>query len=233
MLKANKFVSSCSKLAIGFALVLLATSLVFGFTACSNPSDDSGSDSYAVQPDHSNSCGAYAAAYYLADTNQIKKSEIKRKADDIYNNGNVQFGSSFSNIVYNGDTLDLSSYINPASLRDYLSDNNFATRATLKLISASATGYAEQLVNALKDVIGITIPDSDRIDNFEDGFADCDYCIEIITVGDHRLHYIFTYYKDGELYTRDPGDATEYKRSEITTAHGSYRFSNSGIFIKK
>lgn len=222
MKKINKIITAA----------LLASALLFSFTACNNAADskDDG-DGYAVQPKHSNSCGAYAAAYYLTDTNQIKKADIKKTADEIYKN--VQFGESGKAIPFDEDTLDISAYSDPVKLRDYLNTNNLAASATLKMISdEDAQTYAEGMIIKLKKALNITVPDTDRIASFEDGMKDCDYCLEIVAVGDTRLHYLFTYIKDNEFYTRDPGDGKEYKRSEITEEIPKYRFSNSGVFIK-
>ncbi|MBO4639093.1 MAG: hypothetical protein J5710_04990, partial [Treponema sp.] len=48
------------------------------------------------------------------------------------------------------------------------------------------------------------------------------------------LHYVLTYWKDGTLYTLDPGRGKEEPRENFidgTTARWS--FCNSGIFVKK
>ncbi len=41
-----------------------------------------------------------------------------------------------------------------------------------------------------------------------------------------------TYKKSGVLFSRDPADGKEYKRSEIQTAHPKYQFCNGGVFLK-
>ena len=118
-------------------------------------------------------------------------------------------------------------------MKAYIDSNHLATSATLKLISdTAATEIPETILVALADssALNFNIPDENRIDSFEDGFTGCDYCIEIVTSGTSSLHYVLTYKKGNEFYTRDPDDGKEYKRSDLESEYG---FSNSGIFIKK
>ena len=232
----NKFFSSCSKLTRCFALALLAASLVSGLVSCKPSSDEDDNnepEAYTAQPEHSRSCGAYALAYYLAKTDQIKYSEIETKAEDIYANGNVQFPEDTIATIPLFGSFNCGSYSNPEGLKAYIDSNHLATSATLKLISdTAATEIPETILVALADssALNFNIPDENRIDSFEDGFTGCDYCIEIVTSGSSSLHYVLTYKKGDEFYTRDPDDGKEYKRSDLESEYG---FSNSGIFIKK
>lgn len=238
MKKINKFFSSCSKLTRCFALAILTASLVSSFVSCKRDSGDDNEEPevYTAQPEHSRSCGAYALAYYLAKTEQIKYSEIKDKAEDIYTNGNVQFPEDTIATTYLFGSFNCGRYSNPEGLKDYIDSNHLATSATLKLISdTEANSNAEYILIELAapSALNFNIPDENRIDTFEAGFTGCDYCIEIVTSGSSGLHYVLTYKKGNEFYTRDPDDGKEYKRSEIKNTHTSYEFSNSGIFIKK
>lgn len=230
----NKFFSSCSKLTRCFALALLAASLVSGLVSCKPSSDEDDNnepEAYTAQPEHSRSCGAYALAYYLAKTDQIKYSEIKDKAEDIYTNGNVQFPEDTRASITGVGNFDCSGYSDPARLKAYIDSNHLATSATLKLISDTAVTEIPEAILielAAPSALNFDIPAENRIDSFEDGFTGCDYCIEIVTSGSSSLHYVLTYKKGNEFYTRDPDDGKEYKRSDL-----EYGFSNSGIFIKK
>lgn len=240
MKKINKFFSSCSKLTRCFALALLAASLVSGLVSCKPSSDEDDNnepEAYTAQPDHSKSCGAYALAYYLAKTEQIKYNEIKDKAEDIYANGDVQFPDNTNPAITLGSDsiyVNCSKYSDPSKLKAYIDSNHLATSATLKLIS-TASNLAETILISLAEpsALNFDIPAENRIESFEAGFTGCDYCIEILKSGTAGLHYVLTYKKGDEFYTRDPDDGKEYKRSEIKNTHTSYEFSNSGIFIKK
>ncbi len=233
MKKNNKFFSSCSKLTRSFALVLFAAVLFSGMVSCkqnSGEDDNIEPEVYTAQPENSISCGAYSLAYYLAKTNQIKYSEIGEKAEDIYNNGNIKFPD--------GTELDINSYhfncsgtSDPAKMKNYIDSNELATSATLKLIAdVDNNTNAEDIIIALASPLNFNIPAENRIANFEAGFNGCDYCIEILYIGNTGLHYILTYKKGDEFYSRDPADGKEYKRSQLDT---DYAFTNSGIFIKK
>lgn len=95
---------------------------------------------------------------------------------------------------------------------------------------ATASTEAEVLLADLASGLGITGITS--LSSFDQGFSDSDYCIEIIKSGSSSLHYLLTYKKSGVLFSRDPADGKEYKRSEIQTAHPKYQFCNGGVFLK-
>lgn len=211
------------------AALLMAASLLFGLTSCGNDSDsDSTPDPvadttvYTAQEDDSSTCGAYAMAYFLTRTGQIAESDIEKTANRFYSE--VQFTEEEAS----GDYEFLEGYSNPVLIASKLK-TTWAESASLKMLGTAST-EAEELLAGLATGLGMTGITS--LSSFDQGFSDSDYCIEIIKSGSSSLHYLLTYKKSGVLFSRDPADGKEYKRSEIQTAHPKYQFCNGGVFLK-
>ena len=214
---------------VNAAVLLIAASLLFGLTSCGNDSDsDSTPDPvadttvYTAQEDDSSTCGAYAMAYFLTRTGQIAESDIEKTANRFYSE--VQFTEEEAS----GDYEFLEGYSNPVLIASKLK-TTWAESASLKMLATAST-EAEELLAGLASGLGIT--DITSLSSFDQGFSDSDYCIEIIKSGSSSLHYLLTYKKSGVLFSRDPADGKEYKRSEIQTAHPKYQFCNGGVFLK-
>ena len=177
---------------------------------------------YTAQEDDSRTCGAYAMAYFLTRTGQIAESDIEKRANSFYSE--VQFTEEEASGAYEF----LEGYSNPVLIASKLK-TTWAESASLKTLATAST-EAEELLAGLATGLGITGITS--LSSFDQGFSDSDYCIEIIKSGSSSLHYLLTYKKSGVLFSRDPADGKEYKRSEIQTAHPKYQFCNGGVFLK-
>lgn len=211
------------------AALLMAASLLLGLTSCGNDSDSDSTPEpvadtsvYTAQEDDSSTCGAYAMAYFLTRTGQIAESDIEKTANRFYSE--VQFTEEEAS----GDYEGLKGYSNPVLIASKLK-TTWAESASLKMLATAST-EAEELLAGLASGLGIT--DITSLTSFEEGFSDSDYCIEIIKSGSSSLHYLLTYKKSGVLFSRDPADGKEYKRSEIKDAHSKYQFCNGGVFLK-
>ncbi|MCR5723486.1 MAG: leucine-rich repeat domain-containing protein [Treponema sp.] len=211
------------------AAFVLAASLLFGLTSCDNDSDSDSEPEpvadttvYTAQEDDSSTCGAYAMAYFLTRTGQIAESDIEKTANRFYSE--VQFTEQKAS----GDYESLKGYSNPVLIASKLK-TTWAESASLKMLDTAST-EAEELLAGLATGLGITGITS--LTSFDQGFSDSNYCIEIIKSGSSSLHYLLTYKKSGVLFSRDPADGKEYKRSEIQTAHPKYEFCNGGVFLK-
>ena len=209
------------------AALLMAASLTLGLTSCaqdsgSTPEPEADTTVYTAQEDDSSTCGAYAMAYFLTRTGQISESDIEKTANRFYSE--VQFTDQEAS----GDYEGLKGYSNPVLIASKLK-TTWAKSASLKML-ATPTTEAENLLADLATGLGITGITS--LTSFDQGFSDSDYCIEIIKSGSSSLHYLLTYKKSGVLFSRDPADGIEYKRSEIQTAHQKYQFCNGGVFLK-
>ncbi|MBQ9282645.1 MAG: leucine-rich repeat domain-containing protein [Treponema sp.] len=211
------------------AALLMAASLLLGLTSCGNDSDSDSTPEpvadtaiYSAQMKKSSTCGAYAMAYFLTRTGQIAESDIEKTANRFYSE--VQFTEEEAS----GDYEFLEGYSNPVLIASKLK-TTWAESANLKMLATAST-EAEELLAGLASGLGITGITS--LTSFDQGFSDSDYCIEIIKSGSSSLHYLLTYKKSGVLFSRDPADGKEYKRSEIQTAHPKYQFCNGGVFLK-
>ena len=171
MKKNYKFFSSCSKLTFKFAAVLLTATLALALAGCKNPSDDDEEpEIYTAQPEGSCSCGAYATAYYLAKTGQIKYSEIGEKAEAIYATPGIQFDDNYKHVSLGVISVNLTEYSDPRALKDYLTEKGCATTAKFKMISNPQTD-AEMILAGLATAPSINIT-PELISSFEDGFDD-------------------------------------------------------------
>lgn len=218
-----------------FIASTLAITLLLGFEACSNPAANvNGAPApeqepeidniiFTPQPENSNSCGAYAMSYYLAKTGQIIASDIGKTADDFYEK--VKFSNEIA-AVY----PDFAEYSDPIKIAKVIA--KYSDDVKLKMI-ANPSSDAEQILVELAGGLGVTDDQIEKINSFEAGLGNGEYCIEIIKSSESSLHYVLTYKKSGVLFTRDPFDGKEYKRSEIAKIPGNeeYEFCNGGIFI--
>ena len=211
------------------AALFMTAALVLSFTGCNqnvdsqsgNPEPVADTTVWAAQPEDSRSCGAYSMAYYLAKTGQINPSAIQAKADEFYTQ--IQF----TNEELGEDYVSFSGYSNPVKILQKIVPQ-YAKTAKLKMLATPNT-EAEQLLSQLATGMGITGIES--ISTFESGFGEGESCIEIVKSGSTSLHYLLTYKKGGVLFTRDPDDGKEYKRSEIRTSKTEYQFCNGGVFV--
>ena len=83
----------------------------------------------------------------------------------------------------------------------------------------------------------------ENITDIESALAQDEYVIEIVVPRaavdfaapmHNPLHYVLTYWKDGTLYTLDPGRGQEEPRQNfIDGTTTKWSFCNSGIFIKR
>ncbi|MBQ4377948.1 MAG: leucine-rich repeat domain-containing protein [Treponema sp.] len=233
--RSAKFLNASRKALAVFTAVALA----FSLASCggSDSDDDSGDGGkkeqtqktepaadtavYTAQPDDEPSCGAYSMAYYLVKTGQIKESEVKATADRLYSQ--IQFDDA----VADGDYEFLEGYSDPVKILSVITPN-YAKSAKLKMLTTPAS-EAELLLSGLAEGLGVT--GIETISSFEEGFSDSDYCIEILQFDEASLHYVLTYKKEGVLFSRDPDDGKEYKRSEIRVAFPKYQFCNCGVFV--
>ena len=204
-----------------FALII-ACAMIFGFAACSEEEEDENTNVWTAQPDGSASCGAYSMAYYLVTTGQAEVSEIKTKADAFYED--IQFGDAVSGTAYS----NFEEYSDPTKIATEIAP--YASNVKLKMLE-NPQSEAEQLLATLAEGLGIPDSDIEKVSSFESAFGAKDYCIEILKSGTSSLHYILTYKNGDELYSRDPDDGKEYKRSEIKNAHPKYDFCGGGVFV--
>lgn len=99
-------------------------------------------------------------------------------------------------------------------------------------IEKTANRFYSEVQFTEEEASGLGITDITSLTSFDQFFSDSDYCIEIIKSGSSSLHYLLTYKKSGVLFSRDPADGKEYKRSEIQAAHPKYQFCKGGVFLK-
>ncbi len=178
---------------------------------------------YATQGDE-NSCGAYSMAYYLAKTKQIEIGEIADKAKEFYS------------IVQFDKNVGFDSYSDPVKIKNEIA--KYASKAELKMVKNQSTD-GEKLLGMLAEYLQIT--DVTPIDNIEGALATNQFVIEIVVPHSqvdlenptkNTLHYVLTFWKNGKLYTRDPGRGTEVLRSDfIDGTLKNWNFCEGGIFV--
>ena len=187
---------------------------------------------YAIQKDHAwsrNACGAFSMAYYLAETNQISGADVEKTAKKIYQNIKFDPAAGF------GD------YSDPFKIMKEISQ--YASNVSFKMNLSNAQAPGEKLMLMLFEAVGADSSMFDDITGIPSALAKDEYVIEIVVPRasvdlaapmHNPLHYVLTYWKDGTLYTLDPGRGKEELRQNFidgTTARWS--FCNSGVFIKK
>ena len=187
---------------------------------------------YATQKDNAwsrNACGAFSMAYYLAETNQISGKDVEKTANDIYKKIKFDPSAGF------GDYSDPFKIMKESS--------KYASSVSFKMNLSNPQQPGEKLMEMLFQAVGADVSMFDDITDISSALGKDEYVIEIVvprpSVDFHApmhnpLHYVLTYWKDGTLYTLDPGRGKEEPRQNFidgTTA--IWNFCNSGIFLKK
>ena len=198
------------------------------------PGTYTNSQPYAVQSQDENdwsvcACGAFSMAYYLAETNQISAADVEKTAKKIYQNIKFDPAAGF------GD------YSDPFKIMKEVAQ--YAGNVSFKMNLSNAQAPGEKLMLMLFEAVGADASMFDNITDIPSALAKDEYVIEILVPRasvdlaapmHNPLHYVLTYWKDGTLYTLDPGRGKEEPRQNFidgTTARWS--FCNSGIFVKK
>ena len=208
-----------------FMLALLISSVFV--CGCSKPNNG---QPYATQKDNAwsrNACGAFSMAYYLAETNQISGADVEKTAKKIYQNIKFDPAAGF------GD------YSDPFKIMKEVAQ--YASNVSFKMNLSNAQEPGEKLMLMLFQAVGADASMFDDITDIRSALAKDEYVIEIVVPRanvdflapmHNPLHYVLTYWKDGTLYTLDPGRGKEEPRQNFidgTTAKWS--FCNSGIFF--
>ena len=185
---------------------------------------------YATQKDNAwsrNACGAFSMAYYLAETNQISGADVEKTAKKIYQNIKFDPAAGF------GD------YSDPFKIMKEVAQ--YASDVSFKMNLSNAQEPGEKLMLMLFEAVGADASMFEDITDIPSALAKDEYVIEIVVPRasvdlaapmHNPLHYVLTYWKDGTLYTLDPGRGKEEPRQNFidgTTARWS--FCNSGIFF--
>lgn len=207
------------------SLVLLCA---FMYSSCEDVEEDG--EVYKWLPKGSRACGAYSLSYFLTKTERYTKKHVKENAYIFYAATKYAEGEC-------GEYEWLEGYCNPVKLTALTAA--YADEAVLKLPQNPQTEAEILLTDMAAD---LSFTGTELSAGFESEFSDYDYCIEIIKSkpplkndpSPLGIHYVLTYLKNGELYSRDPGDGSEFKRSELVKKHKrrKYAFCNGGIFIK-
>ena len=208
-------------------LMLLITSLFA--TGCSKSTTG---QPYATQKDNAwsrNACGAFSMAYYLAETNQISGSDVEKTAKKIYKKIKFDPSAGF------GDYSDPFKIIRESV--------QYAGAVSFKMNLSNPQTPGEQLMKMLFDYVGADSSQFEDISDIGTALAKDEYVIEIVVPRasvdlaspmNNPLHYVLTYWKDGTLYTLDPGRGKEEPRQNfIDGTTTKWSFCNSGIFLKK
>ena len=212
----------------GKFLVMILASLIL-VTGCSKANDG---QPYATQKDNAwsrNACGAFSMAYYLAETNQISGGDVEKTAKDFYKKIKFDRSAGF------GD------YSDPFKIMREIA--GYANSVSFKMNLSNPQIPGEKLMQMLFSIVGADASMFDDITDIESALGKDEYVIEILvprqnvdlaTPMSNPLHYVLTYWKNGTLYTLDPGRGKEEPRQNFidgTTA--KWCFCNSGIFFKK
>ena len=201
------------------------------FTTGCNKSKANNGQPYATQKDNAwsrNACGAFSMAYYLAETNQISGADVERTAKKIYKKIKFDPSAGF------GDYSDPFKIIGESA--------QYASSVSFKMNLSNPQTPGEQLMEMLFNVVRAKASQIKNITDIESALEKDEYVIEIVVPResvslvspmDNPLHYVLTYWKDGTLYTLDPGRGKEEPRQNFidgTTA--KWNFCNGGIFLK-
>ena len=215
------------KTTIKLMLTLLISAIFV--TGCSKPNNG---QPYATQRDNAwsrNACGAFSMAYYLAETNQIEGADVEKTAKKIYQNIKFDPSAGF------GD------YSDPFKIITELVP--YASSVAFKMNGSDPQTPGEQLMMMLFQAVHVSASQFENITDIESALAQDEYVIEIVVPRaavdfaapmHNPLHYVLTYWKDGTLYTLDPGRGQEEPRQNfIDGTTTKWSFCNSGIFIKR
>ena len=208
-----------------FLLVVLISSI---FVSCSKAQKGK---SYVTQKDNAwseNACGAFSMAYYLAETNQISGADVEKTAKKIYQN--IKFDPS----------AGFGEYSDPFKMMKEIAPN--ASSVSFKFNYQNPQQPGEKLIAMLFQAVGADASQFNAITDISSSLGKDEYVIEIVVPRanvdflapmHNPLHYVLSYWKDGTLYTLDPGRGKEEPRQNFidgTTTRWS--FCNAGIFLK-
>ncbi len=186
---------------------------------------------YATQKNNSwskNACGAFSMAYFLAETNQISGADVEKTAKKIYENIRFDPSAGF------GD------YSDPFKMMKEIAPNAGSVSFKLNYLKPEQPG--EKLIAMLFQAFGADVSQFDSITDLSSALGKDEYVIEILVPRanvdflapmNNPLHYVLTYWKDGTLYTLDPGRGKEEPRQNfIDGTTTKWCFCNAGIFLK-
>ena len=207
--------------------MLLITSLFA--TSCSKSTTG---QPYATQKDNAwsrNACGAFSMAYYLAETEQISGADVEKTAKKIYQKIKFDPSAGF------GDYSDPFKIIRESA--------QYASSVSFKMNLSNIQEPGEKLMKMLFDAVGADASQFEDITDIASALGKDEYVIEIVVPRasvdlmapmHNPLHYVLTYWKNGTLYTLDPGRGKEEPRQNfIDGTTTKWSFCNSGIFLKK
>ena len=210
-----------------FVLMLLISAL---FTAGCSKSNSG--QPYATQKDNAwsrNACGAFSMAYYLAETEQISGADVEKTAKKIYQKIKFDPSAGF------GDYSDPFKIIRESA--------QYASSVSFKMNLSNIQEPGEKLMKMLFDAVGADASQFEDITDIASALGKDEYVIEIVVPRasvdlmapmHNPLHYVLTYWKNGTLYTLDPGRGKEEPRQNfINGTTTKWCFCNSGIFLKK
>lgn len=211
-------------------LLTLVLSLAFVFTGCNNDDAASDSDAWEIQNDEELTCGAFAIAYYLAETGQIEPDQIRKTVDKIY--PQIQFDAEGP----------FEGYSDPEKMSYLLLVNDYAKEvefAKFYLNKNHEPNDAERVLIALQYATQTNGNFYNSLDNL---LGEGEYFIEIAVsnhdgivrenLTDNSLHYILTYKKDGEIVSRDSYLGYVVPREQLSDGtEGNYQFCNGGLLI--
>ncbi len=212
----------------GKVLIMILTSLIL-LAGCDKTNSG---QPYVTQKDNAwsrNACGAFSMAYYLAETKQISGEEVEKKAKEFYKNIKFDRSAGFGDY---SDPFKIMKEIVP-----------YASGVTFKMKLTNPQLPGEKLMQMLFTAVGADASMFDDINDIETALGKDEYVIEILVPRQNvdlaspmsnPLHYVLTYWKNGTLYTLDPGRGKEEARKNfIDGTTTKWCFCNSGIFFKR
>lgn len=212
----------------GKVLIMILTSLIL-LAGCDKTNSG---QPYVTQKDNAwsrNACGAFSMAYYLAETKQIPGEDVEKKAKEFYKNIKFDRSAGF------GD------YSDPFKIMREIAP--YASGVTFKMKLTNPQLPGEKLMQMLFKAVGADASMFDDISDIETALDKDEYVIEILVPRQNvnlaspmsnPLHYVLTYWKNGTLYTLDPGRGKEEARKNfIDGTSAKWCFCNSGIFFKR
>jgi hypothetical protein len=212
----------------GKVLIMILTSLIL-LAGCDKTNSG---QPYVTQKDNAwsrNACGAFSMAYYLAETNQISGGDVEKTAKEFYKNIKFDRSAGF------GD------YSDPFKIMREIAP--YTSGVTFKMNISNPQLPGEKLMQMLFKAVGADASMFDDINDIETALGKDEYVIEILVPRQNvdlaspmsnPLHYVLTYWKNGTLYTLDPGRGKEEARKNfIDGTTTKWCFCNSGIFFKR
>ncbi len=212
----------------GKVLIMILTSLIL-LAGCDKTNS---AQPYVTQKDNAwsrNACGAFSMAYYLAETKQISGEDVEKTAKEFYKKIKFDRSAGF------GD------YSDPFKIMREIAP--YASGVTFKMKLTNPQLPGEKLMQMLFTAVGADASMFDDISDIETALDKDEYVIEILVPRQNvdlaspmsnPLHYVLTYWKNGTLYTLDPGRGKEEARKNfIDGTTTKWCFCNSGIFFKR